>query len=233
MITMVDFHSHLLPSVDDGSRSVEESLQLLDMLRDQHVSTVVATPHFYANEQSVHKFLQRRQKAYEELVQQRQPDHPHIRLGAEVRYYPGISHLDDLRSLCLEGTRLLLLEMPMTRWTDYTVKELMDIVNARGVTLVLAHIERYRQLQDIRLFERLLQAGVLMQVNATFFTERWTRHRALKMLGNQMIHFIGSDCHGIRVRPPYMGEAMGIIGKKFGDEFLSQMNEFATELISV
>ena len=230
---MVDFHSHLLPGIDDGSRSVEESLQLLDMLRDQYVSTVVATPHFYANEQSVHQFLQRRQAAFEELSQWRQADHPHIRLGAEVRYYPGISHLDDLRSLCLEGTRLLLLEMPMTRWTDYTVKELLDLVNSRGVTLVLAHIERYRQLQDMRLLERLLQAGVLMQVNATFFTERWTRHRALKMLGAQMIHFIGSDCHGIRVRPPHMGEATEIIGKKYGDNFLSQMNRFATEMISV
>lgn len=121
----------------------------------------------------------------------------------------------------------------MTRWTDYTVKELLDMVNSRGVTLVLAHIERYRQLQDARVLDRLLRAGVLMQVNATFFTERLTRHRALKMLGNQMIHFIGSDCHGIRVRPPHMGEAIEIIGKKFGEGFLSQMNEFASEMISV
>lgn len=230
---MVDFHSHILPGVDDGSRSVEESLQLLDMLREQQVSAVVATPHFYANEQSVQEFLSRRQAAYETLSAQMQPDHPPIRLGAEVRFYPGISHLEELRSLCLEGTRLLLLEMPMTRWTDYTVKELLDMVNSRGVTLVLAHIERYRQLQDARVLDRLLRAGVLMQVNATFFTERLTRHRALKMLGNQMIHFIGSDCHGTRVRPPHMGEAIEIIGKKFGEGFLSQMNEFASEMISV
>ena len=64
-------------------------------------------------------------------------------------------------------------------------------------------------------------------------TNKRTHHLALKLISEQKIHFIGSDCHGIRVRPPYMGEAMGIIGKKFGDEFLSQMNEFATELISV
>ena len=230
---MVDFHSHILPGVDDGSRSVEESLQLLDMLREQQVSAVVASPHFYANEQSVQEFLSRRQAAYETLSAQMQPDHPPIRLGAEVRFYPGISHLEELRSLCLEGTRLLLLEMPMTRWTDYTVKELLDMVNSRGVTLVLAHIERYRQLQDARVLDRLLRAGVLMQVNATFFTERLTRHRALKMLGNQMIHFIGSDCHGTRVRPPHMGEAIEIIGKKLGEGFLSQMNEFASEMISV
>lgn len=233
MIPMIDFHSHILPNVDDGSRSVDESLRLLDLLRDQNVSSVVATPHFYANEQSVEKFLQRRQEAYEVLAKQMSSDHPIIRLGAEVHYYPGISRLDDLRALCLDGTRVLLLEMPMTHWTDYTIKELLDMVNSRGVTLVLAHIERYRQLQDKRLLERLLHAGVLMQVNATFFVERRTRHRALKLLGNQMLHFIGSDCHGIKIRPPHMGEAMDIIGKKFGDSFLREMNEFATEMISV
>lgn len=233
MIPMIDFHSHILPNVDDGSHSVDESLRLLDLLRDQNVFSVVATPHFYANEQSVEKFLQRRQEAYEVLSKQMRPDHPIIRLGAEVHYYPGISRLDDLRALCLDGTRVLLLEMPMTHWTDYTIKELLDMVNSRGVTLVLAHIERYRQLQDKRLLERLLHAGVLMQVNATFFVERRTRHRALKLLGNQMLHFIGSDCHGIKIRPPHMGEAMDIIGKKFGDSFLREMNEFATEMISV
>ena len=65
---MVDFHSHVLPAVDDGSRDVAESIALLTDLAKQGVKTVVATPHFYANRHSVNRFLEKRQTAYEKLI---------------------------------------------------------------------------------------------------------------------------------------------------------------------
>lgn len=64
---MIDFHSHILPGIDDGSASVEESLKLLEMLAEQGVKTVVATPHFYPDRTSVSDFLRRRDAAYQRL----------------------------------------------------------------------------------------------------------------------------------------------------------------------
>ena len=64
---MIDFHSHILPGMDDGSQTVEESLTLLEMLRAQGVDTVAATPHFYARENSPEVFLRRRREAWERL----------------------------------------------------------------------------------------------------------------------------------------------------------------------
>ena len=64
---MIDFHTHILPKVDDGSRSLEQSLAMLNELKKQGVKKLVATPHFYANDESVESFLERRNRVYAEL----------------------------------------------------------------------------------------------------------------------------------------------------------------------
>ena len=222
---MIDWHSHILPAVDDGSRDVKESIALLKMLSEQGVDTVIATPHFYANDESVDEFLERRKAAYEKLSAQLPEDAPAIRLGTEVRYYPGICRLENLKELRIEGTQLLLLEMPMSEWTDYTVRELLELSSAKGITLVLAHIERYLPLQRKTVWETLTQNGVLMQVNASFFTELRTKRKAISMLKRGEIHFIGSDCHNLSSRPPEIGSAFEIIRKSLGDEFLSYVKD--------
>ena len=117
---MIDWHSHILPEMDDGSKNVEESLCLMKMLAEQGVDTVIATPHFYANDESVDSFLERRAVSYEKLQTQLSDSLPEVLLGAEVSYYPGISRMADLKRLKIEKTQLLLLEMPMSKWKEYS-----------------------------------------------------------------------------------------------------------------
>lgn len=230
---MVDFHSHVLPKIDDGSDSVEESVKMLEMLRDQGVTTVVATPHFDANAVSIERFLDQRRESYESLSARLGQSLPQICLGAEVLYYSGITRWENLEALCLEGTRVLLLEMPLSRWTTSVVSEVLAISNIKGITVVLAHIERYLKLQRPGVFEELLNNGIYMQVNASFFTERRMRRRAVKMLKLRQIHLLGSDCHGVTLRPPRIGEAVEIIRKRLGNQPVVQLTGCATELISV
>lgn len=228
---MIDFHTHILPGMDDGSHSVEESLSMLQMLWEEGATAVIATPHFYANDESVDAFLARRNAAYENLRARLPEDAPEIRLGAEVRYYPGIAKMSDLKRLRIEGSRLLLLEMPMTTWTEYTVRELGELAGKAGLTVVLAHIDRYLAMQKASVWERLLKNGVLMQVNASFFTEFRTKRKAISMLNRGEIHFIGSDCHNMTTRPPRIERAVSTIQKKFGDDFIAQMNEYGTSML--
>ena len=65
---MIDFHTHILPNVDDGSKGVEESTLMLTRLFEQGVNKVIATPHFYANDESVDEFLLRRNAAFEKRL---------------------------------------------------------------------------------------------------------------------------------------------------------------------
>lgn len=223
---MIDWHSHILPGVDDGSRNTAESLAMLQMLREQGVDTVVATPHFYANERSVGRFLAKRNSALEALKAQLTDESIKIIPGAEVKYYPGISRMPDLKRLCIEGSGLLLLEMPMSKWTEYTMRELVELSSTSGMTVVLAHIERYLRDQNRAAWSRLYDCGIQMQTNASFFNSILTRKKALRMLADGAIHFIGSDCHNTGKRAPHMDRAVQIIEKKLGRPFVDQMDEY-------
>lgn len=229
---MIDWHSHILPEMDDGSQNTAESLSLLEMLAEQGVKTVIATPHFYANDESVENFLKRREKSYKSLSQKLTEKAPEILLGAEVRYYPGISKLDGLESLKVEKTDMIMLEMPTGKWTEYAIRELIELSSMGNIKVVLAHIERYLKQQTSDVVNRLYESGILMQVNASFFTEFAARRKALKLLENGGINFIGSDCHNIKTRPPRMEKAYEIIRKKLGTDFISQMNKYGNSVLS-
>lgn len=228
---MIDWHSHILPELDDGSRSVAESIYLINMQKAQGVGTVKAIPHFYADDESVESFLERREKAFELLKSQLPEDCPQIKTGAEVLYYQGISRLAGLKSLRIEGSRLLLLEMPMLRWTEYMLRELEELASISGLTIILAHIERYLDLQNEDTWDRLYESGFLNQVNASFFIAFASRRKALSLLKQGRIHFVGSDCHNVTSRPPRIGQAFEYIQKKLGGDFITQMNEYGYSML--
>ena len=223
---MIDWHCHVLPAMDDGSRDLEESIEMLDALKRQGIELAIATPHFYANEESVDTFLSRRNASRDLLASRTSSNDVRVLCGAEVRYYPGIGRMEGLERLAIEGTNLLLLEMPMAKWTDFTVRELAELASTRGLKIVMAHIERYLSLQDKKMIAQLCEAGILMQSNASFFDRMGTRQKAIKLLSSGYIHFVGSDCHNMAMRPPKIDLAYDYIQKKLGKEFSFQMIEY-------
>ena len=229
---MIDWHTHILPGMDDGSHDVAESISMINMQVSQGIGTVVATPHFYANDETVDSFLARRKKALELLMAELPEGSPEVRLGAEVRYYQGISRMADLKALRIEGSKLLLLEMPMTVWTEYMVRELIELSGKSSVQIILAHMERYLSLQKQAVWERIYDSGILMQVNASFFTTSASKRKALSLIKEGKIHFVGSDCHNMTSRPPQIGKAFEVIRKKLGDDYIGQMNEYGYSLLA-
>lgn len=230
---MIDFHSHILPGIDDGSASVEESLELLRMLSEQGVDAVVATPHFYPDRMSVSTFLERRDRAYSKLKEADLTGLPQIILGAEVRYYDSIHRLPELELLCAGESRALLLEMPFSKWSELSLAEVATLARSGRVTVVLAHIERYLSFQSFESWERLFESGVLTQVNASFFIGFLTKRKALGMLASRAIHVIGSDCHNLTTRAPAIGKASEVIEKRFGKECLDHISEFTRDLLCI
>lgn len=228
---MIDFHCHCLPNIDDGSHSVEESLKILEMLYAQGVKLVVATPHFIANNESVESFLVRRQKANETLSKNLNNELPEIRLGAEVEFYEGISNLKDLKKLCIEGTDILLLEMPNVKWTQFVVNELYRLVSFGNIRIMLAHIERCLFLQDPDVVDYLLSNDVIMQSNASYFTHVFTKRKACRYLKDNIIHVLGSDSHNITSRPPLIKDALDVIEKKLGLRAVKHLHNVSEDII--
>lgn len=211
MSRVTDFHTHILPCVDDGSQSVEQSLQMLSMQAQQGIQNVVLTPHFYPQHQELEEFLQQRDEAFKALqtAVKDLPRCPHLYLGAEVHYYGGMSNSEDLRRLTVGNSPYILVEMPVRPWNDRDYRELELIYRKLGLIPIIAHLDRYLgPFRTERIFRRLEELPVKIQVNTTFFTEKATCRKALKYLQAERIHFIGSDCHSTEYRKPDMKEAI-------------------------
>lgn len=226
MSRITDFHTHILPEIDDGSASLNESIEMLKMQAAQGIRRVVATPHFYAQHDTPHAFLERRMNA-EKLLRQEMAKHggmPELHIGAEVYYFRGISHSDILSELTIDQKKCILIEMPLPPWSEQMYRELEAIQERRGITPIIAHIDRYiAPLHTFRIPERLAALPVLVQANAGFFLRKSTRNMALRMLNRDQIHLIGSDCHNTSDRAPNMGEAVDIIEHRYGQSALEQI----------
>lgn len=199
---MIDFHTHILPGIDDGSRNVAESISLLQEELHQGVDEVFLTPHYYAEENSPASFLKERDRAWRTLEPQVSPELPTLRLGAEVQYFEGICAVEDVVHLRIAGTDYLLLEMPFQTWSDRMIGNVLELNDRRGVQIVLAHIERYLAMQKPKVLEILRAGGILMQSNVSFFAGWRTRRKAVEMLKKGQIQFLGSDCHNMTTRKP-------------------------------
>ena len=116
-------------------------------------------------------------------------------------------------------------------WTEYMVRELIELSCKSGIQIVLAHVERYLGLQKKSVWERIAQSGILMQVNGSFFTSFSTKRKAISLLREGSVQFVGSDCHNTTSRAPKIGDAFEIIQKKLGDDFIAQMNEYGTAML--
>lgn len=203
---MVDFHSHILPEIDDGSTSVEMSLEMLRKESSQGVHTVIATPHFYASEHTPAQFLAGRQEAAERLRKAAEPGLPRVLLGAEVAYFRGMSESEALWDLRIADTNYILIELPMPPWNDRVYEELGDLRAKQNLLPIVAHVDRYLPpFMGDRMVERLLEKDVLLQANTSFFLGKRAK-RARRMLREGTIHLLGSDCHDLSSRPPNLGD---------------------------
>lgn len=231
---MIDFHSHVLPAIDDGSRDFDMTTQMLLESKEQGVETLVATPHYYPNKINAELFLERRNNAYSLYMNKldEQIKIPEIVLGAEVYFCNGISNLKELDLLAIGDTNYILLELPFESWSKRVFDEINSIISDRGLKPIIAHFERYIGLQnDHKNINRLFDMEVVIQSNAEYFIGFWTRRKALNYLKNNIIELIGSDCHNMTKRPPNLGVAYEIINKKCGKDVVDKLNRNASKIL--
>ena len=222
---MLDIHTHMLPGMDDGSRSVEQSLAMLTLEAEQGIDTVALTPHFLADRESPEQFLHRRDAAEWALrgALQDKPGLPQILCGAEVAFFDGMCRVEDIDRLCIGDSRVMLVEMPFTKWTQRTLGELTELKQVRGIQPVLAHVERYQGFTSWATIEQLREEGMWIQVNSSFFLRWQTAHRAMSMLKKRQLHFIATDSHDLLRRPPNLGEALKKIEQKLGTQTMAYL----------
>lgn len=233
---VIDFHSHILPAIDDGSRHVDMSIEMLKAAKEQQVDVMLASPHFYASSDRIDHFLKKRKEAFELLLERIQDTEskegitlPKVIPAAEIAYFKGISRADHLDSLMIGDSDYMLVEMPYSPWDEHMVKEVCHLAEERHI--VLAHMDRYMKGYGKGLFDRLLNSRAYVQINAESFESFGTSRKVLKLFKEGKAHVLGSDCHSLHRRPPNLAVGRNAIETKLGSEYLKKIDETAKRLL--
>ena len=210
---MIDLHCHILPGVDDGAASEEESCMMARMAAESGVTALAATPHCgvpgqfenFADERLMDRF-----SALERLLER---EHVPLRLytGMEVFVTEQTPrHLREGRLLTLGGSRYLLVEFGFDEEPDFAERMLGELLEA-GVVPVVAHPERYHFVHpQPECLLRWAEMGCALQVNKGSLLGRFGRRAAQAArwcLGEGCVHLLGSDAHSPWRRTPRMEEA--------------------------
>lgn len=219
-----DFHAHCLPAVDDGAADIQTAVAMLRASAQQGVKRVVATPHFYIGQHSGTEFFQERQRAYEDIRPYLDETTPEVLLGAEVLIREGISRYN-LSPLCLQNTKILLVEIPFMRPPVWLYDELEKIVNRQGLILMYAHLDRYLPWYSHGDFEMLMDMpDSIMQVNAHSIADKKYFGSLCRHLPITRRMVIGSDMHNMADRKPCIAQAIKVMSKnRIGREWLENV----------
>ncbi len=196
---MIDLHTHLLPNIDDGSSSVEQSVEVLRRMGGLGITAVALTPHITASElqDGADGAVERRQRALRGL-EPVVPSEPQLLLGVEIMLdQPLPAGVVGDRRLSLAESRYYLVEFPLSVVAEFATTVLRQIARA-GVVPIVAHPERYDECSPA-VVRAWREVGAKMQVDATTIARPGLRgRRARQLVAQGLGDFLASDNHGGR-----------------------------------
>ena len=227
MNQFVDIHCHILPGVDDGSQTPEETKAMLQKAWDEGIQIMVATPHYHKQRgkndiELIKKQLLLTRKLAKEVNPKMQ-----ICLGMEIYYGEDVPELlKEGRVVSIRKSRYILVEFSPGDEFQYILNAVRKL-QMSGHTVIIAHIERYNCLRkDISNVEYLREMGAYLQVNTGSITGSYGR--SVKKLLRQvlkahLVQLVGTDAHGSERRTPKMQEAYKEVVKRCGEEYADQI----------
>ena len=219
---MIDMHCHILPGIDDGAQTVEESLALLALEKEQGIKKIVFTPHFNPERQDMEEFLSAHQRSFEALKNAEGFSEIGIdtKLGCEVFFSMRLIEMD-ISKLAFENTKYILIEFPVMN-RPYGITRTMQNILERGYTPILAHVERYEYFthDPVKLYD-LVSIGCVAQVNAAAVVNPANVKgvNALQYINWELAHIICSDAHSTEKRSPNTKAAYRLVQKKLGSQY--------------
>lgn len=203
MIGLYDLHCHLLPGIDDGAKTPEISMALIEKEVRDGAKGLCFTPHFYYERTALDDFVKAREKAFFVMTERVRNEGVQIdmKCGAEVYFTQALPSLD-LRQLAIEGTDYILIELP-TSHRPHGVGKVLFEIEQQGYIPILAHVERYDYLEnDPTVLYDWVRGGALAQINAASLL-RSGRSAAMvrKYIKWNLVHLVCSDAHSPEHRP--------------------------------
>ena len=225
---MIDIHSHLIPGVDDGSQSLEESLSLLKQAERDGITELITTPHFMKNGEFRMKAPELVQRFSELKQVYKGPIKLH--LGNELYIHPDLPELlEKDENLTLAESDYILVEFPFQNYEDEFDEILYEL--SLKYRIIIAHPERYSYVQeDPNFCLRWLNEGYYLQSNQNSLFMKETKKVLIPMIEHGFVSFVASDAHNEH-RPCVLSEAREFLAEEFGEQFAVQLIEKNPEKI--
>jgi len=227
---MIDIHTHILPTIDDGPTTMTESLEMCRIAVNDGIKKMIATPHVQNGmyDLDANKVLEKIH-LLNQLVKQEGLDLV-IFPGAEVHLSDRLLDAEILKEssiLTLNGGRkYILLEFPF-QWVPSGTEHVIFKLRSMGFTPILPHLERNFKIQrDPSMIRHFAEMGAILQVTAQSITgdfDAAPMKCALWMLKNNLVHVIASDAHSPAGRPPILTKALKVVSDKLGEEAAKKM----------
>ena len=227
MTELTDIHCHVLPQVDDGSKNMETSIEMLRQMYDEGIRRVIVTPHYHKGHMDAD--IDTVRSRFHELEEACGADPKtagiELYLGCELYYYPSaISWLQEGVISTMAGSDYVLTEFAFTLDKHSIEDGITNLINA-GYLPIIAHIERYENLVgDLDFVSGLIEKGAYVQINSEALDAPYkVRKFAKKLLKNHMVHFVATDAHGVHHRTPKLAAAAQYIAKHYGEEYCTRL----------
>lgn len=224
---MVDLHHHLLPALDDGAPDLLTSLHMARLAADDGITHVVCTPH--ANSRYKYDAV-RIQEVLDHVRDALDEAEIRLTLGLGCDFHLSYENIQDAlehpRRYTINQTEYLLVELP-----DYglppSLEETFYSLRLAGMTPILTHPERNPSLQqDVSRLAGWVRDGLLTQITAGSVAGRMGKKAeklAHRLLADRWVHFLATDAHDTRHRPPQMREACTLIASRYGEQFAQRL----------
>ena len=232
---MIDFHTHILPNIDDGSRSIEETFNLIKEAKNVGFEAIISTSHYI--EEYYETNAPEREvwiNAIYENLQAKNID-INLYLGNEIYLSENIIKLlEEGKASTINDTSYVLFEMPLNAEPMNLYDVIYEMMQYKLVP-ILAHPERYSFVQkEPELIYDLIEKGVLMQANFGSILGIYGEKAQIivkKFFENNMIHFLGTDVHRQNSIYPKVPEALVEITKIIGDEKVKELTKINPRLV--
>lgn len=223
----VDMHCHIIPHVDDGARTSRQAIKMISIAYENGIRTMIATPHYEIGHYDDNKeLIIKNFNKIKKLVATKYPDFK-IYLGNEIFFsYGVVENLDKGDIFSMAGSGYVLVEFSPNDSYNYIRKSLNEIING-GYIPILAHVERYEEvISSFDNVEELVDAGAYMQVNARTMAGNMgimLRRKVLKLIKNDLIHFISTDTHSDGKRSPDLSGCLKYLNKKLDKKTINRL----------
>ena len=219
---MIDIHCHILPNVDDGSESLEESIEMAKIAESEGITRIVNTSHCHFDfKYKKGNELKLELEKFNQVLKEENIN-IEVLLGNELYYTSDlIERFNELDFFSMNNSKYILMEFSPINFPK-NIEDVIYEIKIRGYIPIIAHAERYKQVQeDVNIVLDCIKEGALIQVNASSILGKNGENvedTSKKLLDNNMVHFVATDAHSSNRRRPLIKDSYNYILKNYGKE---------------